>query len=163
MITPNYARPEISTATRRALQKPERAARKADARKVERARALTRTQACDIVWRREGGTDERPARCQRCKRKVSRDVAGWRDERAQFNENPPRSLGGDFGAPSGGHAPSKARMEEATGGPRLMPHTDTQSIRNGLVDRGFVTAVGDCIGRYGKKVTIWAPREGATT
>jgi hypothetical protein len=30
------------------------------------------------------------------------------------------------------------------------------SIRNGLVDRGRVTAVGTCRGRYGKLVTLWA-------
>lgn len=32
------------------------------------------------------------------------------------------------------------------------------SIRNGLVDKGLVTAIGDCIGAYGKRVTIWGPR-----
>jgi flavin-binding protein dodecin len=38
------------------------------------------------------------------------------------------------------------------------PLSSICSIRNGLLDRGLVTAVGDCIGRYGKRVTIWAPR-----
>lgn len=35
------------------------------------------------------------------------------------------------------------------------PLSSICSIRNGLVDRGLVTAVGDCIGRYKKRVTIW--------
>ena len=35
------------------------------------------------------------------------------------------------------------------------PLSSICSIRNGLVDRGLVTALGDCIGRYGKRVTIW--------
>jgi hypothetical protein len=35
------------------------------------------------------------------------------------------------------------------------PLSSICSIRNGLVDKGLVTALGDCIGRYGKRVTIW--------
>ena len=35
------------------------------------------------------------------------------------------------------------------------PLSSICSIRNGLVDRGLVTAQGVCLGRYGKKVTIW--------
>jgi hypothetical protein len=38
------------------------------------------------------------------------------------------------------------------------PLSSVCSIRNGLVDRGLVTAVGDCEGRYGKRVTIWGPK-----
>lgn len=38
------------------------------------------------------------------------------------------------------------------------PLSSICSIRNGLVDRGKVTAIGDCIGRYGKRVTIWGPK-----
>lgn len=111
-----------------AQPKPERAARKAAKRKAERSHRLTRAQACAIVWRREGGTEDRDARCERCRRPVSRDVAGWKDERAQFNERIPRSLGGSdvdpsnieltcrachFGGPSGAHAPTAERMEHA--------------------------------------------------
>lgn len=108
-----------------ACPKPERAVRKAKKKKAERSRALTRKQACAIVWRREGGTDDRDARCQRCTVRVSRDVAAWRDNRAQFNELVPRSKCGSptdptnieltcrachFGGPSGAHAPTAARM-----------------------------------------------------
>lgn len=39
------------------------------------------------------------------------------------------------------------------------PLSSICSIRNGLVDRGIVSAVGTCEGRYGKKVTIWSARE----
>lgn len=107
--------------------KPERAARKAKKKKAERTQALTRKQACAIVWRREGGTDDRDAHCQRCQRPVSRDVAPWRDHRAQFNEIVPRSKQGSptdprnieltcrachFGGPSGAHAPTPDRMEK---------------------------------------------------
>lgn len=102
------------------LPKPERAARKAEKRKAERRYRLTRAQTCEVVWKRERG------RCERCGRAVSRDVAGWRDERAQFNERLPKSLGGSpteplnveltcrachFGGPSGAHAPTKERMK----------------------------------------------------
>lgn len=105
--------------------RPERAERKAKKKSDERARKRTRTQACAIVWRREGGSEDRNAKCQRCGREVSRDVGAWRDERAQFNEVVPRSLLGDptdpnnieltcrachFGGPSGGHAPTPERM-----------------------------------------------------
>jgi hypothetical protein len=38
------------------------------------------------------------------------------------------------------------------------PLSSVCSIRNGLVDRGYVTAIGDCIGRYHKRVTIWGPK-----
>ncbi len=38
------------------------------------------------------------------------------------------------------------------------PLSSICSIRNGLVDRGLVEAVGVCVGRYGKKVTIWRAR-----
>lgn len=38
------------------------------------------------------------------------------------------------------------------------PLSSICSIRNGLVDRGKVTAVGDCMGKYGKRVTIWGPK-----
>lgn len=38
------------------------------------------------------------------------------------------------------------------------PLSSVCSIRNGLVDKGRVTAVGICQGRYGKKVTIWGPK-----
>ncbi len=38
------------------------------------------------------------------------------------------------------------------------PMSSICSIRNGLVDRGLVTAIGDCVGRYGKRVTIWGPK-----
>lgn len=38
------------------------------------------------------------------------------------------------------------------------PLSSICSIRNGLVDLGKVTAIGDCIGRYGKRVTIWGPK-----
>lgn len=41
------------------------------------------------------------------------------------------------------------------------PLSSICSIRNGLVDRGLVEAVGTCAGRYGKKVTIWRAREAA--
>jgi 5-methylcytosine-specific restriction endonuclease McrA len=105
--------------------KPERAARKADKRKAQLAHKRTRKVARNLVWRREGGTADRDARCQRCGRVVSRDVSGFRDERAQFNEMLPKSLGGSdtdpdnieltcrvchFGGPSGGHAPTADRM-----------------------------------------------------
>lgn len=39
------------------------------------------------------------------------------------------------------------------------PLSSICSIRNGLVDRGVVTAIGDCVGRYGKRVTIWAAKD----
>lgn len=39
------------------------------------------------------------------------------------------------------------------------PLSSICSIRNGLVDRGLVTAIGDCVGRYGKTVTIWGPKK----
>lgn len=32
------------------------------------------------------------------------------------------------------------------------------SIRNGLLDRGLVTAIGSCMGAKGKRVTIWGPK-----
>lgn len=38
------------------------------------------------------------------------------------------------------------------------PLSSICSIRNGLVDLGKVTAIGDCVGRYGKRVTIWGPK-----
>ena len=38
------------------------------------------------------------------------------------------------------------------------PLSSICSIRNGLLDKGKVTAIGDCIGRYGKRVTIWGPK-----
>ena len=38
------------------------------------------------------------------------------------------------------------------------PLSSVCSIRNGLVDRGLVTAIGSCDGKYGKKVTIWGPK-----
>lgn len=38
------------------------------------------------------------------------------------------------------------------------PLSSICSIRNGLLDKGLVTAIGDCIGRYGKRVTIWGPK-----
>lgn len=38
------------------------------------------------------------------------------------------------------------------------PLSSVCSIRNGLVDRGLVTAIGSCVGRYGKAVTIWGPK-----
>ena len=103
------------------LPKPERAARKAAKRRTERRRTLTRAQVRHLVFTRAKG------RCQRCRRPVSFDVAAWRDDRAQVNENPPKSLGGDplnpaccelvcrachFGGPSGAHAPSKERMKD---------------------------------------------------
>lgn len=109
----------MRTYTRKQLMKPERAARKAKTRKAERTRALSRSQVRDIVFRRERG------KCQRCRRDVSFDVYPWKDERAQVNENPPRSLGGNpldpaqceltcrkchFGGPSGAHAPTAERM-----------------------------------------------------
>ncbi len=40
----------------------------------------------------------------------------------------------------------------------LWPLSSVCSIRNGLVDRGLVTAIGDAMGRYGKRVTIWGPK-----
>jgi hypothetical protein len=39
------------------------------------------------------------------------------------------------------------------------PMSTVCSVRNGLVDRGLVHAVGDCIGKYGKSVTIWSAKE----
>jgi hypothetical protein len=36
------------------------------------------------------------------------------------------------------------------------PLSSVCSIRNGAVDLGYVTAEGDCLGAYGKRVTIWA-------
>lgn len=39
------------------------------------------------------------------------------------------------------------------------PLSSICSIRNGLVDKGWVTAIGSCEGRYGKRVTIWAATE----
>lgn len=38
------------------------------------------------------------------------------------------------------------------------PLSSICSIRNGCVDRGWVTDVGDCIGKYGKRVTLWGPK-----
>lgn len=38
------------------------------------------------------------------------------------------------------------------------PLSSVCSIRNGLVDLGKVTAIGDARGRYGKRVTIWGPK-----
>jgi hypothetical protein len=38
------------------------------------------------------------------------------------------------------------------------PLSSICSIRNGLVDLGKVTAIGDAMGRYGKRVTIWGPK-----
>lgn len=38
------------------------------------------------------------------------------------------------------------------------PLSSICSIRNRLVDLGTVTAIGDCLGRYGKRVTIWGPK-----
>lgn len=102
-----------------AQPKPERAERKAKKKKAERVRALTRAQVRQIVFTRAHG------RCERCQRCVSFDVLPYKDERAQVNENPPRSLGGDpldpnqceltcrachFGGPSGAHAPTPERM-----------------------------------------------------
>lgn len=37
------------------------------------------------------------------------------------------------------------------------PLSTVCSVRNGLVDRGLVRAIGTCEGRYGKTVTIWGP------
>jgi 5-methylcytosine-specific restriction endonuclease McrA len=103
------------------LPKPERAERKAEKRLEERLRKLTRKQVCQIVFQRK------KERCERCGRKVSFDVAAWKDERAQVNDIKPRSLGGDpldpnnqeltcrkchFGGPSGAHAPTPARMKK---------------------------------------------------
>lgn len=124
---PNYARPTFDPKLAAKLAKPVRAVRKAKKRKAEREQQLTRTQACAIVWRRAGGTETRPARCERqkCRREVSRDVHPANDARAQFNERVPRSRGGSptdpdnieltcrkchFGGPSGAHAPTPERM-----------------------------------------------------
>lgn len=41
------------------------------------------------------------------------------------------------------------------------PLSSVCSIRNGLVDRALVEAVGTCVGKHGKKVTIWRAREAA--
>lgn len=38
------------------------------------------------------------------------------------------------------------------------PLSSICSIRNGLLDRGLVTAIGDCLGKHGKRVTIWGPK-----
>lgn len=38
------------------------------------------------------------------------------------------------------------------------PLSSICSIRNGLLDRGLVTALGSCVGAYGKRVTIWCAR-----
>lgn len=38
------------------------------------------------------------------------------------------------------------------------PLSSICSIRNACVDRGEVTAVGECLGRYGKTVTLWGPK-----
>ena len=35
------------------------------------------------------------------------------------------------------------------------PLSSVCSTRNGAVDLGYVTALGDCLGRYGKRVTVW--------
>lgn len=127
LCAPNYDPPAFDPDLAEKLQKPERATRKAEAKTAERAKKRSRRQACDIVWRREGGTKDRNARCQRCRCEVKRDVSGWKDERAQFNELKPRSLGGDptdpanielicrachFGGESGAHAPTPERMKQ---------------------------------------------------
>lgn len=39
------------------------------------------------------------------------------------------------------------------------PLSTVTSVRNGLVDRGLVGAVGVCLGRYGKRVTLWSAQE----
>ena len=118
-VAANYEPHAFDPVVAKALQKPERAARKAKTRRAERKFTLTRAQVRQRVFDREKG------RCQRCRRKVSFDVAAWKDERAQVHENPPRSLGGDpldpaqceltcrachFGGPSGAHAPTAVRM-----------------------------------------------------
>lgn len=38
------------------------------------------------------------------------------------------------------------------------PVSSITSIRNGLVDRGLVTDVGSCTGKYSKSVTLWGPK-----
>lgn len=38
------------------------------------------------------------------------------------------------------------------------PLSSICSIRNGLVDRGLVTDVGSCTGKYSKSVTLWGPK-----
>jgi len=43
------------------------------------------------------------------------------------------------------------------------PMSTVCSVRNGLVDRGLVQAIGDCVGRYGKRVTIWGLRSGESS
>jgi hypothetical protein len=39
------------------------------------------------------------------------------------------------------------------------PLSSVCSTRNGAVDLGYVTALGDCLGRYGKRVTVWCLTE----
>lgn len=121
LVAPNYEPPAFDATIAQSLVKPERAARKAKRRTAERKFTLSRAQVRQRVFDREKG------RCQRCRRAVSFDVSAWKDERAQVNENPPRSRGGDpldpkaceltcrrchFGGPSGAHAPTAARMKQ---------------------------------------------------
>jgi hypothetical protein len=104
---------------RNAPPKPERAARKAAKRQQQQQHRLTRAQVRQIVFRRA------KERCERCQRRVSFDVAAWRDDRAQINEPQMRSKGANpldpdqcelvcrachFGGPSGAHAPTADRM-----------------------------------------------------
>jgi len=39
------------------------------------------------------------------------------------------------------------------------PLSSITSIRNALLDAGLVEAVGSQVGRYGRVVTVWAPKE----
>lgn len=52
-----------------------------------------------------------------------------------------------------GHA-TDAGASEALG----WPLSTICSTRNGLLDKGLVTAIGDAMGRYNKRVTIWGPK-----
>jgi RIO-like serine/threonine protein kinase len=37
-----------------------------------------------------------------------------------------------------------------------LPLSSICSIRNSLVDHGLVTAIGDAMGAYGKRITVWS-------
>ncbi len=97
--------------------KPER--RSKTARRQERVRKLTRAQCRAAVILREKGL------CQRCGRAVTDDCWPWQDERAQVNEELPRSRGGDplnpddctllclpCHLPGGQHAPTPERLAQ---------------------------------------------------
>lgn len=118
MLPPNYERPAFTP-------QPKPSERKAvEKAKADAVKTLTRRQVVAKVWLRDKG------RCVRCGKKCKgkQETYPLDPDRGEVNDKVPRSKGGNpldvdnqelicrachYGGPSGGHAPTPARMKKA--------------------------------------------------